>query len=213
MENTPGHTPGEGAENAAPSPAPTAAAVAGSPPASGGAERVAASLPGTGDGASSTAGSERRGRGRPRGSKTRRPTISPRKLQEERADDARRGNLEKAREQLADTRAAQPEKPPLSEETLKAGARMFVRFLWLISGLGARLFGGKLAALDDADADDGAKEALPVIKRFRFLASILSVLGFPLWMAATISKRFEKKPAAAPPAQLHALPSTSKAAP
>lgn len=138
-------------------------------------------------------------RGRPPGSGSKkRPTVSDKGLRDARHDAKRAENLVPARAALAEQRAAAPEKPALSDATLEAGARMFLRLLWLLSGLGARIFGGTLRPLNDDDTREGAKEAVPVIKRFRFLASLLSVLGFPLWMASTLSAKWERKPAAAP---------------
>lgn len=164
----------------------------------------AGSGPGTGD--------KPRGRGRPPGSKTR-PKISDKKLREERHDDKRRENLLPARAALAEKReetTAAAEKPALSEETLKHGTRMFVRLLWRFAGLGARIFGGRLQPLADGDLNEGAAEAVPLVKRVPLLAKLLSVLGFPLWLADAIDKKFERKPAPAP--ALRAVPD-EKAAP
>lgn len=120
-------------------------------------------------------------------------------LAKERADKARAENLKKGREALAEKREAEPEKltKPLSADALQAGARLFIRAVWMLSGLGARLFDGKLATLSEEEISDGVKEALPIVKRFGALCTLLSVLGFPLWLADVVRAKFERQPAAA----------------
>jgi hypothetical protein len=173
---------------AAPAATPTPAPAAAIPPGSGGAALG------------------KRKRGRPR----KLHVPAPGRIEKERRDDSSRANLDKANATLAEQRA-QPKPSPVSQATLQAGAELFVRFLWMLSKLGARIFDGALRELEVSELADGAKEALPLIERFPFIASILRVLGFPLWMARTMAAAFSKRPKPAPqPAPLRAVPEAGK---
>lgn len=128
-----------------------------------------------------------------------------------------RSNLDKAREKLKAKRElekkSEEEKPTLSAQTLEDGCRALVRFVYFLAGLGAWIAGGKLAPLDDADVTAGAQEAVPLVRRFTWLAFLLSFIGFPLWLARTIAAKFsadkkpvDEKPATSTPANVTQLP-------
>lgn len=124
------------------------------------------------------------------------------------ATAARRANFEKGRKALADKRAAEkgsaPETPrPPPDSSLRDGARLFVRVCWSLSRVGARIMGRQLDALTDEEINEGAEEALPLLRRFTLIASLLAFLGFPFFL---LRKLDEKIRAREPKKQLAAAP-------
>lgn len=119
-----------------------------------------------------------------------------------RARDARAENLRKAREarwssKKAEDKAEKSEKAEkkaagesLSEKAMLEGCRVLVRLLWLVSRGVALLVGGRLTELADDELEAGAREAVPLARRFSALALILTFLGFPLWLFSAIGAHF-----------------------
>lgn len=130
-------------------------------------------------------------------------------LAKARAAETRRANFAKARAALAAKRAAKnpqatgagPEspgagsaEPTVSETTLAEGSRAFVKLAWLIARLCAAMAGGKLSPLEEAELHEGAKEAIALVRRVRWLVVLLSLVGFPLWLVSKAQERFIRKP-------------------
>ncbi len=111
----------------------------------------------------------------------------------------KRAALEKAREaKAAKAGAAQAgtAAPEKKENTalLLAGCRQLVRLTWFLARIGAWVAGGDLAPLTSADLEEGATEALPLARRFAFLALVLSFIGFPVWLFDKAAHSFKRSP-------------------
>lgn len=145
---------------------------------------------------------------------------------------ARKGNFAKAREKLAEKRAAakaakagtpeqprpekKPETPAVSDSSLRDGARIFVRVCWALTKLCARFTGRQLDSLADEEVSEGAEEALPLLRRFSLLASLLTFLGFPFFILRKVEEKLKPKVPkaalpgqAAPPSNVHPISATS----
>jgi hypothetical protein len=88
-----------------------------------------------------------------------------------------------------------PAAPKASESGLLAGCEVLVRLCWMLASGAAYLGGGRLPALSAQDASEGAREALPLARRFAFLAAFLGFIGFPVWLGRKVGELFETRPA------------------
>lgn len=146
------------------------------------------------------------------------------------ATAARSGNFAKAREALAKKRAdakaakaaGMPESPPekpqapaVSDSSLRDGARIFVRLCWAVTKLLSRVTGRQLEALSDEEVTEGAEEAMPLLRRWSLLASLLAFLGFPFFILRKVEEKLKPKepkasalPGQAAPNNVHSITAT-----
>ena len=116
----------------------------------------------------------------------------------ERQREAGLANLAKAREASAAARKAEAAEkkaeaaPSSSPDTLHLAALGLVKVLWLLSALGAFLAGGTLADLTDAEAEEGARESLALLRRFGWLVTVLAFIGLPVWLFRAVKQKFTR---------------------
>ena len=81
-----------------------------------------------------------------------------------------------------------------TDAALMHGASYLVKILWAMGNLVAWIAGAKLDSLTDAEAEEGAKEALPLLKRFNWLAIALTMIGLPVWFFSMLAAKLKWPP-------------------
>lgn len=137
------------------------------------------------------------------------PIPSDAELAKQRQNAARAANLAKGRARKAEKAASEKpestEKPPSA--LTQAGCRKFVRLCWSLCRLVGRFTGYTAEALTPDELDEACEEAMPLVQRFSLLVTLLGIIGFPAWLAESISRKFkpaekQKAESKTPPAQV-----------